>query len=72
MKLNAILLTAALLGAVRPVMAQSDSLDHGGPEGLDIYEELLMEDGGSIDPVVPRIAITPLVWDVNDSLSYIP
>jgi murein DD-endopeptidase MepM/ murein hydrolase activator NlpD len=72
MKLNAILLTAALLGAVRPVMAQTDSLDHGGPEGLDIYEELLMEDGGSIDPVVPRIPITPLVWDVNDSLSYIP
>jgi murein DD-endopeptidase MepM/ murein hydrolase activator NlpD len=54
------------------VQAQDDTLGYGGPEGLDIYEDLLEEDGGSVDPVVPKVAMSPLAWDVNDSLSYIP
>ncbi len=45
--------------------AQSEvSLDHGGPEGLDIYEELIEEESPA--------ARVELNWDVNDSLRFIP
>lgn len=46
------------------VSAQDDEVGYGGPEGLDIYEELTEE------PSAPADAES--VWDVNDSLTFIP
>ena len=45
-------------------MAQSDAPGYGGPEGLDLFEELT--------EVVPTAGLPSADWDVNDSLSFIP
>lgn len=70
MRTKVLLLT--LLGLSQWAWSQADTLGYGGPEGLDIYDELIEEDGGSIDPVIPRASAAPSAWDVNDSLSFIP
>jgi murein DD-endopeptidase MepM/ murein hydrolase activator NlpD len=44
--------------------AQDDEVGYGGPEGLDIYEELSEEPSEVPDDVAN--------WDVNDSLAFIP
>jgi len=54
-----------------PALAQQDTLGYGGPEGLDIYDELEAGEPSN-EPVIPNMVVSPLVWDVNDSLSYIP
>ncbi|MEO8588687.1 MAG: M23 family metallopeptidase [Flavobacteriales bacterium] len=51
--------------------AQTDSSGYGGPDALETYDELLEETGTN----VPAVSIAPsgtALWDVNDSLSYIP
>lgn len=57
----ALLLGAATLCSFRTA-AQSSGTDYGGPEGLDIYEDLV-HDGTEV---------LAAVWDVNDSLRFIP
>ncbi|MCB0771004.1 MAG: peptidoglycan DD-metalloendopeptidase family protein [Flavobacteriales bacterium] len=44
--------------------AQVDEIGYGGPEGLDIYEELSEEPTSSESD--------ERIWDVNDSLTFIP
>jgi murein DD-endopeptidase MepM/ murein hydrolase activator NlpD len=66
----ALLLTATLAGV--EVRAQEDTTGYGGPDAVEIYDELLEEDGTA---TVPDVTIAPsgaVVWDVNDSLSFIP
>lgn len=52
--------------------AQADSLGYGGPDALETYDELLEEDGSSVAPVISLTPTAPALWDVNDSLSFIP
>ncbi|MBX2973174.1 MAG: peptidoglycan DD-metalloendopeptidase family protein [Flavobacteriales bacterium] len=63
-KVHHLLLAAALIHGAVCARAQEESHDIGGPEGLDIFEEL--NEGESTD-VLPST-----VWDVNDSLTFIP
>lgn len=46
------------------VLAQTGSGDIGGPEGLDLFEELTESASGS--------GLPSSEWDVNDSLTFIP
>lgn len=57
-----LLIPALLLGP--QAFGQADGPGIGGPEGLDIYEELTETEATVESPL--------LNWDVNDSLRYIP
>lgn len=64
--LRAYLLFAAF-GVLAPAgFAQSGEEHYGGPEGEDIYEELIIETEAS------EHSDGFMTWDVNDSLSFIP
>ncbi len=60
------LLVAAFASGACLAQGQHDVGDIGGPEGLDIYDEL--NAGESTEGAVEM----PSVWDVNDSLTFIP
>jgi len=61
-----LLLLAPTLG-LSMAHAQEGHTDIGGPEGLDIFEEL--NDGDATEVVLEPSNAT---WDVNDSLTFIP
>lgn len=64
-----LLATLLLAGAAQ---AQTDTSGYGGPDGLDIYDELdTLEEDPSVGIGLAAHAVG-LVWDVNDSLSRIP
>lgn len=58
-----LILGATILG-ISHTAAQGNEVHYGGPEGPDIYEDLV-HDGTSI-------GTEAAVWDVNDSLLFIP
>lgn len=60
------LLLLATWAIVLPGAAQSEEEHYGGPEGEDLYEELLIENASS------EHGSSYMLWDVNDSLSFIP
>lgn len=59
-----LLLGTTLCFAAQGALAQTDRPDIGGPEGLDIFEEL--NEGES------ALGAPSSDWDVNDSLTFIP
>lgn len=59
----ALLLGTTAFGSSRTI-AQGNGTDYGGPEGPDIYEDLVHEGTDS--------KADATVWDVNDSLRFIP
>jgi murein DD-endopeptidase MepM/ murein hydrolase activator NlpD len=72
MRIQRLLLIGLVASIGLPVLAQTDTTAYGGPDGLDIYDEL---DGEAEDAAVEigRAAkAIGLLWDVNDSLSFIP
>ncbi|WKZ67832.1 MAG: M23 family metallopeptidase [Flavobacteriales bacterium] len=74
MRLNALLtlLAGALISA--PLRAQVDTSGYGGPDGVDIYDELVPADEAEDATVeISRAArALGILNDVNDSLSVIP
>ena len=70
-----LLLAFALLGpSTGRLWAQADSTSYGGPEGLDMYEDLVgqgteTEANADIENAAHAVGLN---WDVNDSLSIIP
>lgn len=62
-----LLIAAALCHVTVRTAAQQESHDIGGPEGLDIFEELNEGDASEVITNLPNT-----VWDVNDSLTFIP
>ena len=72
--LRPILAYALVALAAGPLSAQSDTTSYGGPEGLDIYEDLVgagteSEASTEIENAAHAVGLN---WDVNDSLSFIP
>lgn len=59
-----ILSTLSLVACVLSAGAQTNKADIGGPEGLDLFEELTEGESNSGLPTTE--------WDVNDSLTFIP
>lgn len=62
-----LLLTSYFVGALlhgARVYAQTDAPGYGGPEGLDLFEELTESESVS--------GLPNSEWDVNDSLTFIP
>lgn len=66
-KAHRFFLAAALIHGAMCAHGQEESHDFGGPEGLDIFEELNEGDASEVANVLPST-----VWDVNDSLTFIP
>lgn len=67
MNLRSLLLLLAPTLGLSMAHAQEGHTDIGGPEGLDIFEEL--NDGDATEVVLEPSNVT---WDVNDSLTFIP
>lgn len=61
----------AVTGLCMQLSAQADTSAYGGPEGEDIYSELTNEEAVGAT-VLDAAHAAGLMWDVNDSLSFIP
>jgi len=63
---SAPMLAAALFLSAFGLQAQTTGTDIGGPEGLDLFDELNEEEG------TDGASALESTWDVNDSLTFIP
>lgn len=61
----------AIMALCTQLSAQADTSAYGGPEGEDIYPELTAEEDAATT-VLDAAHAAGLMWDVNDSLSFIP
>jgi murein DD-endopeptidase MepM/ murein hydrolase activator NlpD len=73
--LRAVLFIGVLSGSICKAQVSNlqndtepDTTSYGGPEGLDIFSELVEDEAGGTDAESEGAVI----WDVNDSLAFIP